>query len=146
MADLFPAPPPPREVSTASVTAGRKAALWVAGIMVGVDLAVLVGYAIRIGPDRLPYHAVRLVLTIGLCAFLVRGRVWARWLILILLAIGIWRAAGYVRFVWREGGVAGGTLFTAMLVAYIAAARILLWSKDLRAYIEERDLGPDPRA
>jgi hypothetical protein len=130
---------------------GRRYVLAAVALLVTVDLVVLVGYLARIGTDRLPQQLVRLLLLLGLCWALLRGRQWARWLTVVLLFGGLWVGMG----VLGQPGAFGrerlpGTLgMLTLYVGYGIVARGLIWSASVRAFFRNRradDPPPTPAA
>lgn len=85
------------------------------------------------GPQQLPQQAIRLLLTILLCALLYQGRNWVRWVLGILFLLG-----GLGSLV---GGLAllpipwvAATLFV-MAIVYLICGSILLFSSNVRVFL-----------
>lgn len=125
---------------------GRRYVLAAVGLLVSANLVVLVGYLVRIGTDRLPQQSVRLLLLLGLCWALLRGRQWARWLTVVLLFGALWVGMGVFG---RPGAFARenllGTLgLLALYVCYGVVGRALIWSASVRAFFRNRGASDSP--
>ena len=136
------------ESEEADPEVGWRYVLAAAGLLVAADLAVLAGYVARIGTDRLPQQLVRLLILLGLCWALLRGRQWARWLTVALLLGGLWVGIGVLG---RPGAFARpnlpGTLaMLALYLCYGVVARGLIWSASVRAFFRARRPGGAPPA
>lgn len=70
-----------------SIEAGRKLVVTVAAVAIAISFLTVTFNVVR-DPDRLPQQLVPFGLTLGLCAYLVRGRSWARWISVLLFLIG----------------------------------------------------------
>jgi hypothetical protein len=121
-----------------SMVRGRRAALLVFAIFAGIELAVLVGYLVRVGPDRLVQHTVRLALAVLLGWALVRRQAWARWVTLVLLALGLVLSAPALLQLWRNGQTTALAVVGVLWAGYIAVGFLLL-SRDLRGYVTSHD-------
>lgn len=144
MTDLFPTSLPKPEYMRGSPDTGARKVYLVVGILVAIEILILLGYFFRIGSDKLAAQSVRLTLTLGLGYALIRRQEWARWTWLLLLVIGLWNGGGRWLFVWRNGNALGIAAYSALMTGYIIAARTLLWSDDLHAYMDSGEEKASP--
>ena len=122
-----------------SIARGRRAALLVFGIFAGLELSVLLGYLVRVGPDKLVQHIIRLGIAMLLGWALVRRHAWARWVILALLAFGFVSSAVPFFQVVRNGPPAALAVLAILWGGYLVMGGILIWSRDLRGYVTVND-------
>ena len=121
--------------TSAPTEKGRRAALAVFMILVGLEIVVLITYLLRVGPGKLLQHTVRLAIAAWLGWALVRGRAWARVVILILVALAVLVLGPSVGVLWTTRQLTPAILLTGFLAAYVIAAGILLFSRELRDYL-----------
>lgn len=118
------------------VRQGRQLLMIAVAFLLASSLVTIVVYVTRIGPDRLPQQAARLVLTALLGYSLLQGRAWARWVLVALLAIALFAV---VPFFLAPGTFAPDQLASTLplLVLYLGYAVIvrgLLYSESVRAF------------
>lgn len=127
------------EASQAEI--GRRFLTVAVACLLLTSLAVSAFMLSTVGLHRLPQHIVRTALLLLLGYFLLRGRQWARWLLLALLAAALWIALpAIVRADAYSGPNLPGTLaLLAMYVGYAVIARGLLWSGSVKAFFRVRN-------
>jgi hypothetical protein len=88
------------------------------------------------GMSVLPQHVVRTALLLLLCHQLLKGRRWARWVLVAILAAALFIAfPALVRPDSYTRSALPGTLpVLCMYVGYAVIARGLLWSDSVRAF------------
>jgi hypothetical protein len=124
---------------TYGVESGGRALL-IAGmaLMITNELITIAIYTSSFGTERLPIQLGRLLVTAGLIFFLFRGYRAVRWILVILLMLGLAVLSSAAIASYKSGVTLGSTLLTLMSLAYLFAARILIWSPRAKAYLEER--------
>ena len=132
MAQLFakPLPPPP------SPEAGRRVAAQIALLLIGAEVLVILVYTTG-GTGRLDVQVGRLVITCLLCFALYRGFRWAWWVMVVLVVLGT-LAAGFTTLgLLRSDSPVSVALMGSLFAAYLVAVYRLIWSQELRDYIDE---------
>jgi lysylphosphatidylglycerol synthetase-like protein (DUF2156 family) len=133
-------------LQTELVQRGRRTALIIAGVLVGIDLMVAGMWIARFGTDEIGRLLVRLVLAIGLAVALYRGFAWARWTLLVLLLAALLLTRWSVPSTAAE--FAAQWPMVVMIIAWILIGRTLLYSKSLAAFMRHQrgEPLPDPPA
>jgi hypothetical protein len=110
---------------------GRRLVLGVIVVTIGLSALVIVATNLALGPARLPVQIVRFLLTVALSIFLYRGANWARWVGVVLFAIG-----GLSSLLLSLGGLpgTGAWLLLALGVTYLVCAGILLFVPSVRTH------------
>jgi hypothetical protein len=116
------------EVQPDLVERGRNDVTRVAGIMIGLSVGIIIAYVLRVGTDALPRQIGRFALTILLLWLLHRGHAWVRWLMLVLVGVAVFMAAGVAQTLFSAGRTPEGLVMTIVAIGYIIVARTLLWS------------------
>jgi hypothetical protein len=115
---------------------GQKAAYTCAALLIAIDATSTVSFVLRFGTDRLPVQLVRLGLTIALGVALARGSNLARSLLIILLGVAAVLGSGSAAAGWRAGNTGPALYLSVLALGYILIFRVLVWSKDLRIYLD----------
>ena len=118
------------------IAAGRRYLLVALGFLALTSIVVSIAYVMRIGPVRLPQQVGRLVILLALGYFVLRGRAWARWVLLACLLGGLWVA--FPLFT-RPGAFSRASLsatlpLLVMYLGYGVIARGLMYSESVRAF------------
>jgi hypothetical protein len=125
----------PAPAEAAEVAAGRRFVEIAATFLVAVSLATIAFYLVRLGPAKLPQQVVRFLLTAGLAYALLQGRTWARWLTVVLCAVGF---AGVIvplgRIAFRTLPILPSLVLLGLALGYGIVARGLLYSASVRAF------------
>ena len=103
------------------------------------EIVVTGAYVARIGTDRLPQQVIRFLLVLGLGYALMRRKMWARWVTLILLLLACWTLTAPLL---RRGAFAQGQVWRtlpllAMFVGYGLIVRGFLYSESVHAYFTQ---------
>ena len=118
---------------------GRRTALVVGGVLVGLELLVLAGLTARIGSEGLTRPLGRTVLTAILAVALYRGYPWAKWGLVALVF-----AAFLLGNFSLAGSLAEQLPVLLVLAAYIVIGRTLLYSRTLAAFMRHQRGEPVP--
>lgn len=107
-----------------------------AAALVLTSVASIAIYVARLGTGQLGQQVIRLLLTLGLAAGLVRGRAWARWLTfaLMILAMVVAASAFVGADAFRPPRLGGTLLVLAMFLVYGVIARAMIYSASVQAY------------
>lgn len=111
---------------------GRRLVLAIIVASLAISVLVIVAFTVARGTALLPQQIVRFLLTVGLCVFLYRGANWARWVAVILFALG-----GVMSLVGASAPSStsmSGLLLLLMGLVYAASALILLLVPTVRAH------------
>jgi hypothetical protein len=129
-------PPPPETPSVDAVAHGRRYLQIALVFLIATDIAVTVAYVVRLGPGRLPQQVVRLMLWLLIAFFILKGKGWARWLLVVLLLGGLMALLPTLTRpnAFAPGERLGTALMAAMYAGYGVVARGLIWSDSVRAF------------
>lgn len=119
------------------VERGRRTALIIGGVMVGLELLVLVA---RVGTEGVTRPLVRIGLTITLAIALYQGYQWARWALVILVF-----AAFLLGNFTLNGPLSKQLPVLLVLAAYITIGRTLLYSRTLAEFMRRQRGEAAPR-
>lgn len=124
------------EVDPAHVAAGRRYLQWALAFLVLASVTVTALYVVRIGFGNFPQQVVRLVLLLVIGHFLLRGRAWARWLLLALLLWGVWVSLPIVlqTDTYRPENLPARLPLLVMFVGYVFVVRGLMYSRSVQAF------------
>jgi hypothetical protein len=119
---------------------GRRYVLAAIALMALTSVTTTVLYVARIGTDRLPQQAGRLVILFAVGYFMLQRRQWARWLMVIFLALAVWTGLGVVlrANAFAAGNLRGTLPMLALTVGYGVILRGLLYSASVRAFFGAR--------
>jgi hypothetical protein len=137
------------ETRPLSVERGRYRLQQAILLLVGIDLIVSLYSMATLGFGRAPQQAGRLLITLLLCWALWRGARWSRWVVLTVVLLGLLVVSGAALSSLRREVNASSLFLLLMTLGYIAVGRILLWSKDVPAFMAAQRAsrsGSDPAA
>ncbi|HEY7192206.1 MAG TPA: hypothetical protein VH439_00535 [Gemmatimonadales bacterium] len=96
------------------------------GLLLIAEAALFFTFLFVIGPIATPIRLMLFVVILVLCAALYRGQNWARWALLVPIAVRAYRLALLTAAAWglHRGGTA--VFLTLIILAELAAAFLLL--------------------
>ena len=112
---------------------GRKIVLGIIGATVGFSALVIITFILLVGPQRLLPQVARFIFTVLLGIFLYRGTKWAYWVLVVLYGLGGVNGlmSGFMLF----PNTLMGLVSLAMGVVYILSAWVLVYSRDVKAFL-----------
>ena len=112
--------------------AGERIVLYIVVATLSISAAVIAWTTLATGPEKLPVQLVRFALTVLLCVFLFRGASSARWIAIVLFALGGLGATVGGFAILRES--AFGLLLLAMGAAYLMNFALLAFNSSVKAH------------
>ena len=119
----------------AAIERGRRIARWLVGTVVAMGAFAMIASVIAVGSDRLVMTAVKLLVAIAVGLFLLEGKNWARWVLLVPLLADVWGFSGIVVRLVRADEVGAALPFATMVLLDAMLAWALVWSRDLRVFL-----------
>jgi hypothetical protein len=101
-------------------------------IVLSIIAATLVLSVLSWFPSPEPKDIGRLCINGIFCWFLFKGKTWARWIFVVLLALG--GAIGVFAIASSHSGTEKSIVLLAMSVTYLASAGLLVFSKNVASY------------
>ena len=101
-------------------------------IVLSIIAAILVLSVLSWFPSPEPKDIVRLCINGVLCWFLFKGKNWARWVFVVLLALG--GAIAALAISSGHNGAGKSVVLLVMSVTYLASAGLLTFSKSVTSY------------
>jgi hypothetical protein len=112
---------------------GRNAALIVLCILVGTRLPVF--YLAGIGPGRVLGQMARLLIAVLLGVSLYHKHTWATGACLAWSALAVITTLPFPLILWQQARPGAAVVSAMVLLAYVGAICILIWSKSLKTYL-----------
>lgn len=104
-------------------------------IILSIIAATLVLSVLSWFPTPEPKDIGRLCINGILCWFLFKGKNWARWIFVVLLALG--GVIGVFGITAGPSGIEKSIVLLVMSVTYLASAGLLVFSKSIASYFSE---------
>ncbi|MFY9259038.1 MAG: hypothetical protein WAO71_00865 [Gallionella sp.] len=101
-------------------------------IVLSIITAILVLSVLSWFPSPEPKDIGRLCINGALCWFLFKGKNWARWIFVVLLALG--GAIAVFAITTGPSGTEKSIILLVMSVTYLASAGLLVFSKSVASY------------
>lgn len=129
-----------RATRTAVWNRGRRQALGIVILIMGIEGLIALAFLVRFGPDAAIRPITRMGLAFVILHFLYRGAKWARWTLLVLLSLGV--LVGVANL--ADPGIAQTWPLVILLVSYLLIIATLLFSRPLRIFMRAQRHRPVP--
>jgi hypothetical protein len=117
---------------------GRRIAFVVAGFSIALHGWAVISSLVSVGSSLIVVSTVRLVIVAAVGIALVEGRAWARWVLLLPILVDVWiESALFFRLLQVEQFALAGYVGSMAAIDLILAC-LLIWSRDLRAFLASR--------
>lgn len=138
VSEVEPSPEQLMADAAESARIGRYYVLAAAIALAVTEIVVTTAYVMRIGTDRLPQQVIRFLLTLGLGYALMRRKMWARWVTLLLLLAACWTLTAplLARGAFAQGQAWRTLPLLMMFVGYGVIIRGFLYSQSVHAYFD----------
>jgi hypothetical protein len=129
------APDAPARLNDAAVD-GRKYVRIAAACLIAADVVVSAVYMWRMGFDRVGQQSVRLAVLCLLAVFLLQGKAWARWTLVVILFAAVFAGLGVLTRdgAWTRPQLPSTLPMLALVIGYVIVMRGLIYSTSVRAF------------